>query len=70
MKTIESIRSLKKHDVAMDPEDSIQVAARNVWLAEFPYLLDCEEGCQIGKDIVADHQMRVSCRRIRSVIGN
>lgn len=66
MKTIKLIHSLKEHDVLINPKDSIQVAARKVLLAEFPLLLDCEEGCLIGEDVEAIHHMRVSCRRIRS----
>ena len=68
MKTIKLINLLKEHDVLIYPEDSIYVAARKILLAEFPLLLDCEEGCLIGKDVEPIHHMRVSCRRIRSAI--
>ena len=69
MKTIKLISLLKEHDVLIYPEDSIYVAARKILLAEFPLLLDCEEGCLIGKDAEPIHHMRVSCRRIRSAIN-
>ena len=68
MRTIKLISLLKKHDFLIHPEDSIYVAARKILLAEFPLLLDCEEGCLIGKDAESIHHMRVSCRRIRSTI--
>lgn len=68
MKTIKLINTLKEHDVQIYPEDSIYVAARKILLAESPLLLECEEGCLIGKDTESIHHMRVSCRRIRSAI--
>ena len=68
MKTAKLMKSLIGAQVQIQADDSMTLAARKVLLAEFPLMLNCENACTRGDDMVAVHHMRVSCRRIRCAL--
>lgn len=68
MKTEQLIQALNAATEQIRADDEMTSAARKALLRELPRLLQNQAGCATGQDEVAVHRMRVSCRRIRSLL--
>ncbi len=63
---IESILITEQNKPGLLPEDSLAEAGKKIWSFQLLEMLSHEEGTQLGEDIEALHDMRVSTRRMRA----
>jgi CHAD domain-containing protein len=64
----ERIALLKKNNQTVQPIDVMAEAGRKVLLTDWIKMLECEAGSRTGEDIEDVHDMRVSIRRMRSLL--
>jgi CHAD domain-containing protein len=55
-----------KSSIGIEPEDTLAIAGRKVWLYHFAIMVSHEQGTLLGEDEEELHDMRVATRRMRS----